>query len=321
MIRIPRWLISSTGALFATFQALLGFTALDDYKSPAQGAVAIFIYLFAVAATAVLYRGLKMPLSQALINLAVSIFVPYLTNLNLEPSQNSAYSTWYVIGIAVLMAGTAIREHAIIAWLGTGILVLQVFAWAGFLVGWQTGLAGAVMLVFAGVAISRGISRASSEVTFYGLQARDTERDLEVSKAIAEERRLRLDFALSGALPMLKTIQQSSGDLSEADRAEARLLEAALRDEIRGRSLMNDEIRIASREARKRGLEVIILDEGGMDQIDETQKSKILKTIAQQMNEMEQGRVILRAPKDEAWSVTLVATRPGIAKPDVWLKF
>lgn len=321
MIRIPRWLISIVGILFATFQAALGVTALAEYKQPIQGAAAILIYLLAIISTAVFYKGLKMPISQALINLAVSIFVPYLTNLNLEPSQNSSYSTWYVIGIATLLAGTAIREQVVIAWIGTGLLVLQVFAWAGFLVGWQTGLAGAVMLVFAGVAVSRGITRASSEATFFTLRAGETERDLAVSKAASEERRLRLDFALKGALPMLSTIRQSDGELSEAERVEARLLEAALRDEIRGRSLMNDEIRTASRAARSRGVEVVILDEGGVDLVNEAEKSKILKTIAQRIDEVNEGRVTLRAPKGEAWGVTLVATRPGVARPDVWLKF
>ena len=321
MIRVPRWLVSTLGALFSVFHAVLGYAALAEYKNLIQGVVAVTIYLVAVIATAVFYRGLKLPISQALMNLAVSIFVPYLTNLNLEPSQASAHSTWYVIGVATLLAGTAVRQQVVIAWIGIVILALQQVIWAGFLIGWQTGLAGALMLVFAGHAISRGIDNAAKEALRYTEQTLENEKQLVVSNASAAERRNRLDFALSGALPMLKTIETKNGQLTDAEKSEARLLEASLRDEIRGRQLINDDIRAATRAARERGIEVVILDEGGIDQISSAEKSEILSKVCKAINGVEQGRVTLRAPVGEDWRVTLVATRPGIAKPDVWLKF
>ena len=321
MIRVPRWLVSTLGALFSVFHAVLGYAALTEYKNPVQGAVAVTLYLLAVFATAVFYRGLKLPISQALLNLAVSIFVPYLTNLNLDPDQLSTHSTWYVIGIATLLAGTAVRQQVVVAWIGIFILVFQQIIWAGFLIGWQTGLAGALMLVFAGHAISRGIDNAAKEALSYTEQTLENETQLAVSKAAAAERKTRLDFALSGAVPMLQIIESKNGHLSDAEKKEARLLEAALRDEIRGRELMNDEVRAAVRAARVRGIEVVILDEGGVDQIAPDEKTEILRKVCGAINGVEQGRVTLRAPLGEAWRVTLVATRSGIAKPDIWLKF
>lgn len=321
MIRVPRWLVSTLGALFSVFHAVLGYAALAEYENPIQGAVAVTLYLVAVFATAVLYRGLRLPIAQALINLTVSIFVPFLTNVNLDPTQASAHSTWYVIGIATLLAGTAVRQQVVIAWIGTGILVLQQLLWAGFLIGWQTGLAGALMLVFAGHAISNGIENAAKEAIRYTAQTLENETQLVVSKASALERRKRLDFALAGALPMLKIIESKNGQLTNAERNEARLLEAALRDEIRGRELIDDEVRAAVRAARERGIEVVILDEGGVDHLSSAEKSEILGKVCGAINGVEQGRITLRAPVGEAWRVTLVATRPGIAKPDIWLKF
>lgn len=321
MIRVPRWLVSTLSALFSVFHAVLGYSALTEYENPIQGAVAVTLYLLAVFATAVFYRGLKLPISQALINLAVSIFVPFLTNLNIDPTRLSTHSTWYVIGIATLLAGTAVRQQVVIAWIGIVVLAFQQILWAGFLIGWQTGLAGALMLVFAGHAISKGIENAAKEALRYTQQRLENETQLAVSKVSAAERRTRLDFALAGALPMLKTIQSSHGQLTDAEKKEARLLEAALRDEIRGRELMNDEVRAAARAARVRGIEIVILDEGGLDQISSAEKSEILGKVCGAINGVEQGRVTLRAPVGEAWRITLVATRPGIAKPDVWLKF
>lgn len=321
MIRVPRWLVSTLSAFFAVFHALLGYAALSEYKNPVHGAVAVTLYLIAVVATAVFYRGLKLPVAQALANLAVSIFVPYLTNLNLNPGEASTHSTWYVIGIATLLAGTAVRQQVVIAWIGIVILTFQEILWAGFVIGWQTGLAGALLLVFAGHAISRGIERAAKEAERYAQQALEDATQIVVSKVAAGERRQRLDFALAGALPMLKVIESQNGKLDDSQKNAARLLEASLRDEIRGRELINDQVRSAARSARERGVEVVILDEGGVDQMPISQKEEILEKVCAAMESIEEGRVTLRAPVGEAWNVTLVATRPGIAKPDVWLKF
>ena len=321
MIRVPRWLVSTLGALFSIFHAVLGYAALSEYVNPLQGAVGIILYLFAVLATAVLYRGRKLPEAQALVNLAISIFVPYLINVNLDPATATAHSTWYVIGIATLLAGTAVRQQVVIAWIGILILAFQQILWAGFLIGWQTGLAGALMLVFAGHAISKGIENAAKEALRYTDLRLDNEGQLVVSKAAAAERKTRLDFALAGAFPMLETIVQKNGQLSDDEKKEARLLEAALRDEIRGRGLMSDEVRAAARAARERGVEVLILDEGGVDQMSLEDKRKIMGNVCEAIKVVDQGRITLRAPVGEAWRVTLVATRPGIAKPDIWLKF
>ena len=321
MIRVPRWLVSTLSALFSIFHAVLGYAAVTEYKNPTQGVIAVSLYLLAVIATAAFYRGLKIPISQALINLAVSIFVPYLINLNLEPEQASAHSTWYVIGIATLLAGTAVRQQVAVAWIGIVILALQEILWAGFLLGWQTGLAGALMLVFAGHAISKGIENAAKSALLYTQQALENETQLVVSQVAAAERKQRLELALSGAKAMLELIESRNGELKDFEKNEARLLEASLRDEIRGRELMNDEVRAATRAARERGIEVAILDEGGLDQMSISDKNEILSKACVAINYVEQGRITLRAPIGEAWRVTLVATKPGVAKPDVWLKF
>ncbi len=84
---------------------------------------------------------------------------------------------------------------------------------------------------------------------------------------------------------------------------------------------MTDSIRNAAKSARSRGVEVIILDEGGLDQVTPFNRDEILEKIAETFGQVKEGRITLRAPSGEAWKVTLVASRSGIAKPDIWLKF
>ncbi len=321
MIRIPRWLVAILGVLFGFFHAGLGFASLDGYRNPFLAVLAIVLYLVAILASMIFYRGPNLPIPQAIFNLVVAALVPLLINSELDPRTADGYSTWYVIGIATLMATTAVRQQKLIAWIGTAILVIQVISWAGFIAGVQTGLIGAMMLVFSGHTISIGLRNAYRDTMAFTKLALDTQKEKVVNAAASQERRAGLDTALRGALPMLNQIKNQHGKLSAEQKLEARLLEASLRDEIRGRGLMTPAIRSAAQKARLRGVEVVILDEGGLDNTSEGNRSEILAKVAATFEDVHEGRVTLRAPAEEAWRVTLVATRAGIAKPDIWLKF
>ncbi len=321
MIRIPRWLVAVLGVLFGVFHAGLGFASLSDFENYGYPLTAIIIYLIAIIASMVFYRGPNLPLPQAIFNLAVAAFVPLLVNANLDPYTADAYSTWYVMGIATLMATTAVRQQKLIAWLGWAILAIQVVRWAGWFTGVQTGLIGALLLVFAAHTISVGLKSAYLRTMEFTQAALASKTQAVSNEAAGKERSGRLESALQGALPLLQVIQEQKGKLSAEQKTEARLLEASLRDEIRGRGLMTDSIRNAAKSARSRGVEVIILDEGGLDQVTTFNRDEILEKIAETFSQVKEGRITLRAPSGEAWKVTLVASRSGIAKPDIWLKF
>jgi hypothetical protein len=108
--------------------------------------------------------------------------------------------------------------------------------------------------------------------------------------------------------------------LNEAQRREALLLEAGLRDEIRGANLLTDPMRAAIKAARLRGIEVLVMDEGGLDCLKEDERTTLLNKAAESIAVVEAGRLTIRAPKQEEWRVTVVAVRPGESKPDLWLK-
>ena len=84
---------------------------------------------------------------------------------------------------------------------------------------------------------------------------------------------------------------------------------------------MSESVRQAVKAARLRGVEVIVLDEGGVSNLNEKEKSSLLERAVESIDSVSEGRITFRAPVGETWHATLVATRPGIAKPDIWLKF
>lgn len=321
MIRIPRWLVAGLGILFAGFHATLGILNLRAGENSALGLSALAIYLAAVLPTIVFYRGIRLPVFQGIFNLAAAALVPLLVNSYLRPQDMSSYSTWYVMGIATIMSSTAIRQQRVIAWIGTGILFIQVVSWAGLASGIQTGLPGALMLVFAGHAISTGLAKAYKETMAFNQEALTIKKEQSANAAASEVRRSRLELALRGALPFLKQIKDQRGNLTEDQRILARLFEAELRDEIRGRSLMTEPVRASVRRARERGIEVVVLDEGGLDSATKNEVLEISMKAAKEIDQVREGRITLRAPAGEEWRATLVASRPGVTKPDVWLKF
>jgi hypothetical protein len=98
------------------------------------------------------------------------------------------------------------------------------------------------------------------------------------------------------------------------------LAEVELRDEIRGRELVNDKIRVSIRNARKRGVEVVLLDEGGLDGLDQETKQRLLTDVANAIDGIQTGRVTVRTVRGEDWLITVLASDNPNEPPTLWLK-
>lgn len=318
MIRLPRWFVVAIALLFVlnpAGAAILGM-AHSNFRDEEVAAVCLYL-IFGL--TSIFYSNqLRMPLALGIANLVLAFAVPQLVNLSLGPSDVGTFHTWYVSAISTLMAVTAIRQHKIIAWLGTATATFQVLIWGGFDAIFNSGISGAVALVATAHALSVGLRNSAIRTAAYLEEAKQTEMATAVQSARRQERAERINETLRGALPLLEKI--ASGHLLEADRKEATYLEAALRDEIRGRALINPKLKASIREARSRGVEVVVLDEGGMDDLTEPQKEKLRNRLADELDVISEGRVTIRSPQNEATKATFVASRKGTVKPDVFLR-
>ncbi len=320
MIRVPRWLVSLIAGLFALFHFCLGLLSLKAYENEANPLLALAIYLVAVVCTTALYGGKALPVAQALLNLSAALLIPLLVNGQLDPAQMSDYTTWYVVGVGTLMAATAVREQIVIAWLGMAGLILQMVIWGGIEALFVSGIIGAILLVAAGNAVSLGLVKASRQVEEFNAEALKIETDQAASSSTSRERETRVAAALASALPTLRLIQAKQGNLSLEEKRASVLLEAALRDEIRGRNLMHASIKKVARKLRSRGVEVVLLDEGGLDHVSEQRRAKLLMQAAEAISQVSEGRVTIRSPQGEAWLITVAAVRPATSTPDIWLK-
>jgi hypothetical protein len=126
---------------------------------------------------------------------------------------------------------------------------------------------------------------------------------------------------LKEALPALTSISSNDWNVDERGRTELMQLEARLRDDIRGRDLVNEEVRLATKSARERGVEVVLLDEGGLANLSQVELNNILGKVAKAISSVAAGKIVVRSPRGERWLVTVIATRSGTDTPDLWLKF
>jgi hypothetical protein len=320
VIPISRYLLIISSSLYALYHAALGVIWLSEYPRPGLVILALLIYLATVIPTIVAFDTLALPPFMSILNLSAASLIPVLINSQIDSSLAGTYATWYVAAVGTLMAATAIRQKRLVSWLGLGITVVQVVAWGGIGSITTTGVIGATALVFAGQAISTGLSRTAREAQEFADRATKEASEMASTSAIRQQRKARSAQTLRRALPILQRISDAAGELTDADRQEARLLESELRDEIRGRNLISDRTRDSIRSARHRGVEVTVLDEGGLDSVSDSERQRLLNLVAKALDECQSGRVTLRSPSNDEYLVTMVCMRPGAAAPDMWLR-
>ncbi|MEN9970441.1 MAG: hypothetical protein RLZZ229_649 [Actinomycetota bacterium] len=320
MMYVPRSLLIILAIIFASYHAVLGYLWLELNDSPVVVIVALALYLVSVMVSILWLSRINIPLWLATLNLLVAYLVPVLINQQLDAEHLGDYATWYVLGIGTLMATTAIRGHLVIAWAGTAALIIEILLWGGWERFGSTGLPGALALIVTGHAISVGLQRAAKEAADFQEQAEQSVIASTMASSAEKIRTERLGQTLGTALPMLTKIAQQSTGLTEDEKAAALLLEAQLRDEIRGRGLLTDKIRAAVKAARVRGVTVLLLDEGGLDELEPGQRSELMDRVVDAIGQVQSGRLTIRSPKGESWRVTVAAVRPGQNSPDLWLQ-
>ena len=318
MIRLPRWFIVIISTMFVLSPAVIGTMELVRVGYTFLSAASLIVYIVIGLTAIFFYRELKMPAALAITITASSLLIPQLVNINLEPSALGTPATWYVTAVATILAIAAVRQQRLWAWLGVAILMVELISWGGIESLFVSGLGGALGLVAAAHAISVGLERSAQQTAQFLEKAKATQASSAADSAIRQERSERIGATLEGALPMLEKI--ATAKFSDADRREATMLEAELRDEIRGRMLISSKLKASIRSARLRGVEVVVLDEGGLAPISEQDRDSLRARLAEELDKINSGRVTIRSPQLADVRATFVASRKGTAKPDVFLK-
>lgn len=314
-IGVPRYLIVGMAALFSAYHLVLATYTIDVPRHPEPIFVAMVLYGLATIVSLLPWGPVRMPVWMAALNFAVVIAITLLVANELDFGRpgGTGYASWYVAASGTLMTITSTRGRHSFAWLGIGFLVVHTIAIVGA-VGpagiFSLGIVGSASWVAVSHVLSTALAKASKDAQRFTLAEREATDWQAAQEAHVYERQFRLGQTSAMALGMLREIQESGGDLTDAQREECLHLEGAIRDEIRGRKLLNDAVRDEVMLARRRGATVTLLDEGGIDDLSDEELDRVLNRLALAIHETNADKVIARTvPEGSDVAVTVVGLR------------
>ncbi|SMH33110.1 hypothetical protein SAMN06295885_0825 [Rathayibacter oskolensis] len=312
MITYPRPLLYALGAVFSLYHVVLAFFSYRS--SPPNPADLVAVALYVAATVIALWPGpaLRMSAPVAVGMTAVAIALPLLVAPSLDPGASNGYSTWYIAAVGTLMTIVCARRRSLAAWAGVVFLVVHTTVWAGPVALATLGVIGGVAWVGISQLLIIELGRASSEARVLEAAERAAASWRAAEEAHLSEREVRLEQTRAIASDMLRRIAASGSELSDEERRECRLLEASVRDEIRGRRLLDDEVRRLVLDARRRGVTVSVLDDGGLDRTSEEESGRVLRELARALGGIRDGvdRIVVRtASADSPSAVTVVGLR------------
>lgn len=303
-----RRLLGGAAALFSLFHIAVGVYSLNVVAHPVPVIAAMVVYATATALS-LFVPPRRMPIWLAALNCGVVVVVCLLVSTQLDPGGGNGFATWYVAAVGTLLTITATRGRYGFAWAGSAFLVVHTIAWAGWPALVSLGVVGSVAWVAIAQMIGRGMAKANRDARRFALAEQEAADWQAMQEAHVHERQFRLGQTSSMALAMLRVIEESGGELTEAQKRECLLLESSIRDEIRGRVLLNDAVRREVMAARRRGAVVTLLDEGGLDDLSQSRLDRVLDRVADAVHSSKGDRIIVRTVNDDDVAVTVVGLR------------
>lgn len=307
IVSVPRSLIIGLAAIFSAYHLLLATVSIDVPRNKGPYIAAMVLYAVATALSLWLTRTPRMPTWLGAFNVVVAVTVPILVTSQLVGSVQGTYAAWHTAAIGTLMVITSTRRRHTFAWIGTAALIVQTVAWAGpgGLVAY--GVIGSTAWVAVSHALSLSLAKAGRDTRQYAMAEREAVEWRAAQEAHVSERQFRLGQTSRMSLPMLRQIVAVGGELTEEQRLECLYLEGAIRDEIRGRKLLNNRVRKQIMVARRKGTTVTLLDEGGIDDLNEEDLDRVLNRLAEAIRDTQTGKLIARTvPDDSDIAVTVV---------------
>ena len=229
-----------------------------------------------------------------------------------DAGRNQPFVTWVIGGIGALMTVVMVRRRPVVAWIGTALLTLSAAVWLGPLSALSLGLVGSLVWVAAAQLITIALDRV----------ARDAEELSELQQAASawqasqsgrqRERRLHVQRALQVAGPVLGRTIETGGNLRPSEKAAARMAEQSLRDELRSPRLLDEGVRAEIDAARRRGMIVMLFDEGGLEDLPTSALNDIRTELAGIIHDAGSERLIIRSSPHHDVAVTVVGRRATV---------
>lgn len=252
--------------IFLLSQALLAFVGVSEAQPLALTVVAFVP--FVIAAVWVVHPATD-PLpawwtAAVLLLCAVTVSVQ---TVRLDGTDWSLSATWHLGGVTTVLFLLILRGRVLMGWMGYLVMAAMTITWTSLLdvgpfVGVELVVRHAATLL-VGTAIHFGLRGTARRITAINRASLVEAAADATARAAQDERFAQLARLDEIARPMLERVAQGQ-PLSEQEKHSCLLIEASLRDVVRGRGLAFAHVLAAARAARERGVEVTLLDDSDL---------------------------------------------------------
>ncbi len=304
-----RGVLTTLGLVFASSLAVRGLWWTEMPRVPLLmlGGIALFVAVLLVLVLVDDGPGLRMPRGASVLGLVAAGAIPTTTGLALDSAIRTApFATWYIGGLGLLAVVAIVRRRPLYGWVMLLLLAGGAAFWLGPMAALQLGLVGSIMWVASAHLLVVLWDRAVEDAQRLTAIQENASAGRAAEAERQRERRLRVQYALRVAGPVLTRAIVTHGALDESDRLAARLAEGRLRDELRGAALMDEAVRQAVEDTRRRGAVVTVTDDGGLEGVPEPRRREIRAELARILAASTSSRVIVRSVPDPAVAVTVV---------------
>ncbi len=284
---------SAVMLLFFATSAALALRNLDAVRSP-WPTLACLALLAVVAVALTLDSGDRLSLPVTVLTIS---FGPVAVVAISWQVITGGYSQWYFGAAAVALFFVALRGRIILAWVGFALTAIPFAVWGATT---ETGIWAALGLtarqaaiVVMGTLFALGLNRTRERIARLARRTSARATAEAANRAKAAERSERLAALDEFATSMLARLV-GGGELSETDRKEFAVAEAALRDGLRARALNVPIVAEAARQARRRGVSVTLLDDSGPGALSAEALERAAEATAKVLHEAVDGQVTAR---------------------------
>lgn len=301
-------------ALFLVAQALLAFAGGAD-TDRLFASVLAFVPL-AAAAVWVMQPAVD-PLPGLWSVGVLALCSVTVTAQSVQPDSHGLplYATWHLGAVTTVLFVLIMRGRPLFGWLGYLGMAVATFAWTigtglGFATGADLLVRHAATLV-VGTAVYFGLLGTARRITAINRRSLAEAAALATAQAAEEERLAQLTRLDELARPVMERV--ASGEpLSETEKRDCLLVEASLRDLVRGRTLAVPHVLSAARAARARGVEVTLLDDSGAG----TDPASVVELVTRELSGLHGGSftVRLQPPGRRELASIVIAPAEGAAR-------
>ncbi|MFE9581063.1 hypothetical protein ACFYO1_32135 [Nocardia sp. NPDC006044] len=255
--------------------------------------VAAAVIIAAATVVVVLDTGNPIHEYAAVFVASAGAIATLIANEHVTAEIHAHTSVWTAYTAGSALAMLVLRGRNVLAWAGTAATWFAVVLAAG---GEPTVYVQAVVpLVNVAIAAAFAAIMRPTLRSLRQLEIESTARAVKQARLDAQnaERKRQLNRLDRRARPMLERIA-AAVPFHADEREECRLLEAELRDELRAPQLSTPELLAAARGARQRGVEVMLLDDGGLETAPPLLSTRVRHVATLELDKVHDGHITVR---------------------------